>query len=190
MGGGYRVELFKDAVTDNKNITFVGDPTLANGPTTVDGKPFPRDNQGHSGWTIDQIAGLIPSPALQPIPNIVLLMAGTNDVDGVGTQPVAQAPDRLGALIDKIVAAAPDTLLVVAQITPLTYNQSEVSAYNAALPAIVQTRASAGKHVLLVDQFTGLNPSTMLGSDGTHPNDTGYAHMGDVWYAAIKPYLN
>jgi lysophospholipase L1-like esterase len=28
-----------------------------------------------------------------------------------------------------------------------------------------------------------------LSSDGTHPNDQGYAYMAAVWYAAIKDLL-
>jgi lysophospholipase L1-like esterase len=186
--GAYRVELFQDAVNDHKNITFVGDPTLANGPTTVAGMPFPRNNQGHSGWTIDQIAGIVPMPALQPLPQIILLHIGTNDIYST-TQPVAQAPQRLGALIDKIIAGAPDALLVVAQITPLKNFDPQVMTYNAAVPAVVQMRAAAGKHILLVDMHTGFNIGTMLSSDGVHPNQMGYNFMGDVWYAAIKSVL-
>ena len=52
-GGGYRVELFKQAVANSQSITFVG--TLASGPTTVSGKPFPRSHEGHSGFVIDTI---------------------------------------------------------------------------------------------------------------------------------------
>jgi lysophospholipase L1-like esterase len=184
--------LFNDAVMANQKITYLGDPTLANGPATVDGMPFPMLNDGHSGWTITQIASLVPTPALATIPSIVLLMAGTNDVDGIGTQPMAQAPTRLGALIDSIVSTAPNALLVVAQITPLRTAslETQVEAYNAALPAVVQMRATAGKHVVLVDMHTGFNATTMLSDDGIHPNVAGYSFMGDTWYAAIKTYLH
>ena len=45
--------------------------------------------------------------------------------------------------------------------------------------------ASMGKHVTMVDLNTGFQTSTMLSSDGIHPNQTGYNWMGDTWYAAI-----
>src|SRR5579872_87728 len=188
--GAYRVQLFQDALNAHQNITFVGDSSLANGPTMVGGVPFPQDNDGHSGWTIDQIAGLVPSPALQSNPDILLLMIGTNDMYSQ-TQPVAQAPQRLGSLIDKIVAGDGRALLVVAQITPLANStwEAQVMTYNAAIPALVQARAAMGKHVAMVDMHTGFMTSTMLSSDGVHPNMTGYDHMGDVWYAAIKNVL-
>jgi lysophospholipase L1-like esterase len=190
FAGAYRVQLFQDAVTDHKKLAFVGDPSLANGPTTVGGMPFPQNNQGHSGWTIDQIKGIVPAPALNDNPDIILLMIGTNDMYS-RTQPVAQAPQRLGALLDAIVMGDAHALLVVAQITPLQNATSEanVMTYNAAIPALVSARASAGKHILLVDQHTGFQISTMLSSDGVHPNQTGYNHMGDVWYAAIRDVL-
>jgi lysophospholipase L1-like esterase len=90
-----------------------------------------------------------------------------------------------------IVAGVPNALLVVAQITPLQNStwETRVVTYNAAIPAVVAARSSAGKHVLLVDMHTGFQVSTMLSSDGVHPNQTGYNHMGDVWYAAIKALL-
>lgn len=189
--GAYRVELFHDALSDHKNITFVGETSLADGPTMVDGVAFPQDNEGHSGWTIDQVASLVPSPALSANPDIILLHIGTNDMYSM-TQPVSQAPQRLGSLIDKIVAADPHAFLVVAQITPLANStwEMQVETYNAALPAIVQPRIAAGKHVALVDMHTGFVTATMLSSDGVHPNETGYNHMGDVWYAEIKGMLH
>jgi len=188
--GAYRVELFHDAQTAHQHITFVGDPSLANGPTMVDGVAFPQDNDGHSGWTIDQIATLVPSPALQTNPDIVLLMIGTNDMYSQ-TQPVAQAPQRLAALIDGIISADAHALLVVAEITPLQNStwEMQVQNYNAAIPALVQARAAMGKHVALVDMHTGFVTATMLSSDGVHPNMAGYDHMGDVWYAAVKDVL-
>jgi lysophospholipase L1-like esterase len=190
--GGYRVELFNDAVTDHKKITFVGDPTLANGPATVGGVAFPPNNVGHSGWTIAQIDGLLPGAlkwSMQPTPNIVLLHIGTNDFDGIGTMPASSAPTRLGTLIDDIIMGAPNVLIVVAQIVPYPANSSGITTYNAAIPALVQQRAAQGKHVTMVDMFTGFQVSTMLGTDNIHPNLKGYVFMGDTWYAAIKSVL-
>lgn len=184
--GAYRVELFARAVAANQNITFTG--SLSNGPDMVSNVPFPKNNEGHSGWTIDQDAGLVPSPAFDTIPNIVLLMIGTNDVYAASGQ--SEMPTRLGALLDKIIAAAPDALLVVGKITPLSNSSwtATVDTYNAAIPDLVQQRVTEGKHVMLVDLNTDFTPS-MLSSDGVHPNKSGYDFMGDVWYDAISSLL-
>lgn len=182
-GGGYRVELFKNALADNKNITFVG--SVMSGPTEVDGVPFPRNNEGYSGWVINQIANIVPSPALDGQPHIILLMIGTNDIAWAGTR---NAPEQLAALIDEIIAANADTFLVVAQITPLGRSNTGVEAYNAAMPAIVDERAAQGAHIMLVDMYTGFSTTNL--ADGVHPDAVGYKFMADVWYAAIKDMLH
>lgn len=185
--GAYRVELFTKAVKDGKKITFTG--SLSNGPAMVSGQPFPKNNEGHSGWTIDQDAGLVPSPAFNTIPNIVLLHIGTNDIYAASGQ--ATMPDRLGKLIDKVIAAAPDALVVVAKITPLSNSSwnTTIKTYNDAIPGVVKTRADAGKHVIVVDCNTGFT-SGMLSSDGVHPQKSGYDFMGDVFYSAISSVLH
>jgi lysophospholipase L1-like esterase len=181
--GGYRVELFAKAIADEKNITFVG--SLSNGPDTVSGVTFPKSHEGHFGWTISQVDELIPDPALGPAPHIVLVHLGTNDVN---QNQVSGASDRLGSLIDQIIAELPDTLIVVAKIIPEPSKASGIDTLNAAIPGVVQARAGSGKHVILVDQFTGF-PSSELG-DGVHPNQAGYERMAGVWYEAIKSYLH
>ncbi|HTN87789.1 MAG TPA: SGNH/GDSL hydrolase family protein [Sorangium sp.] len=182
-GGGYRIELFKKARAAGQNITFVG--SLVNGPAMVDGVAFPRAHEGHSGWKINQIAGLVPTPALADHPHIVLLHAGTNDLTQNDNIPMA--PQRVGAVLDKIFASSPETLVVVAQIIPITFADPTVVTYNNALVDIVETRAAAGQHVMLVDMHTGF-PAAEL-PDRIHPNEAGYARMANFWYAAIEEFL-
>jgi lysophospholipase L1-like esterase len=108
---------------------------------------------------------------------------------------VANAPMRLAALIDSITSTDPKLLLAVAQIIPSQTDtlNTTIRAYNAAIPALVQARATAGKHVVMVDMydaFTAIaNYKTADLSDNLHPNDAGYAVMGGVWYAQIGPLL-
>jgi hypothetical protein len=184
--GGYRVELFTRAIHDGKHVTFVG--SQSDGPATVAGVAFPGNNEGHPGWTIAQITGIAtPSNALKDAPQIILLHIGTNDLPN----SLTGASDRLAQLVDQIVAALPNALLVVAQIIPLPWAESSVVTYNAAIPGIVQMRASQGKHVILIDLNTGFPSSNGLSSDNIHPNDSvGYPWMGDQWYAAIQQYLH
>jgi len=196
---GYRGPLFASAVAAGQKITFTG--SLSDGPNTVSGQTFPKNNEGHSGWGISEVnpnsggnAGIttvIPSPAFNSgsggLPNIILLHIGTNDQ---GSFTATQMTSDLTGLLDKLIADAPDALLVVAQIIPLGYGTNAViKAYNQALPGIVQQRAAAGKHIALVDMYTGFNTSTMLGSDSIHPNTTGYTFMAAHWYSVIGSLL-
>ena len=41
-------------------------------------------HEGHSGWTISQLSPLVPTPALDGKPNIILLHIGTNDISSQG----------------------------------------------------------------------------------------------------------
>jgi GDSL-like Lipase/Acylhydrolase family len=181
VAGGYRIHLFELATEAGKNITFVGGST--NGPMMVAGKQFPRAHEGHSGWTISQIDGIVPTPALSVSPHIVLLHIGTNDM----FQGAANADQRLGALIDQIIQTLPDALLVVSNIIPFPSAAGSVTTYNAAVPGVVDARAKAGKHVVFVDQFKGFPTSEL--ADGVHPNAAGYARMAESWYASISMYL-
>jgi lysophospholipase L1-like esterase len=76
---------------------------------------------------------------------------------------------------------------VVSTILPLSFGSRGVETYNAALPAVVEARAAQGKHVELVDAFTGF-PTSELG-DGVHPNQQGYERMAGTFYEAIADVL-
>jgi lysophospholipase L1-like esterase len=197
-GGGYRIELFRRAVQNGKNLTFVG--SQVNGPSSVAERPFPRNHEGRGAHAIDPgnnqtgISGQITDRALSMYrPHIVLLMIGTNDING--NIDVANAPNRLGALIDDITSGAPDALVVVATIIPIdnTGTNERVKAYNAALPNLVASRVAAGKHVALLDNYAAFardtNYRTTLLADYLHPNDAGYVVLGEAFYGAISSVL-
>jgi lysophospholipase L1-like esterase len=197
--GGYRVELFRQARQEGHDITFVG--SVSNGPTTVDGVPFPRDHEGHGGYTIDDepargtngISPFVGTSLPSYTPNIITLMIGTNDING--NIDVADAPNRLGTLLDSIHAQDPDVLVVLAQIVPTQNDGTNqaVQTYNAAMPQLVSDRVALGYHLILVDMYAAftqdVNYKNTLLADGLHPNDAGYALMGQTWYAAISDYL-
>jgi lysophospholipase L1-like esterase len=196
--GGYRIELFRQAVKANKNITFVGSQT--NGPTTVENKTFPRNHEGRGGYTINTdsthngISGQITQNALSSYtPHIVLLMIGTNDINGNVDQ--ANAPTRLGTLMDDILTRAPNALLVVASIIPSKNDGTNANfqKYNAAIPGLVDTRAKAGKHVVFVDNYKVFSDNasykTAWLADNLHPNDAGYVALGQSFYGVIGAFL-
>jgi len=198
-GGGYRLQLFHDAALAHKALTFVGSATDPNGPATLDGKPFPRNHEGHPGFTIDDssttsgIAPLVDQSIATNHPQIILLMIGTNDVNR--NVDVANAPARLGALIDRMLSDAANALVVVSTIPPTMDDNANtaVQAYNHAITSQVQTRAAGGKHVMVVDVYAAITAQasykTALMSDFLHPNDAGYVVMGDLWYGAIQRFL-
>jgi len=197
--GGYRIELFRLAQQAGKNVTFVG--SLVNGPTNVGNVMFPRNHEGHGGWTIDDVPsrnamGLLPiTPARMQsyTPHIVTLAIGTNDING--NIDIGNAPNRLRQLLDAIFSANADVLVVLAQIVPSRTDgtNDNIRTYNAAMPAIVSDMVGRGRHILLVDMYGAFTRDssykTTLLADNLHPNDAGYARMGETWYQALAPYL-
>jgi lysophospholipase L1-like esterase len=123
------------------------------------------------------------------MPDIILLHIGTND-SYMTAQPVAQAPQRLAALVDLILSTYPNALLVVAKIIPYPSQTTNINLINNSIPDMVNTRAAAGKHILMIDLNTGFDTKTMLSSDGIHPNMTGYNWMGDQWYTVVGSYFH
>lgn len=183
FNGGYRVGLFEAAVNDGKSITFVG--RNENGPNTVAGQSFPKNNEGYSGWTIQQIDDIIPSPAMDDEPHIILLHIGTNDM----FQGSNGATGRLEALIRDIVSNQPDALLAVSNLIPFPLANSQTNGYNAQVPGLVdKIKSELNANIIFVDQNQGYPTSEL--PDQVHPSAAGYKIMGEKWYDAIKEYLN
>ncbi|MCJ1290146.1 hypothetical protein MMC34_001682 [Xylographa carneopallida] len=173
-GNGYRLDLFQD-LADNP-AHMIGSVHAGTMPD--------NNNEGHDGAIISQIASSA-TASLALLPTVVLLMAGTNDMDkNIST---SSAPDRLGALIDQIFAACPNTTLLVAQVTPSGKNTTEalILTYNAAIPNVVAQRAKVGSHVAVVDLYDALSfPADF--ADYLHPNDNGYKKIAATWYEGLQ----
>ena len=172
---GYRGPLATALAGQVAAVDFVG--------SQIDGTMLDPDNEGHFGYRIDQIAGLATGVLNNYKPNLVLLDAGINDLGQ--SYNVSTAPARLASLIDQILAAEPDATVLVAQLIVNTTAsvEAERETFNSELPAIVQTRASAGKHVALVD-MSALATADLF--DGLHPNNTGYQLMANAWDTSIQ----
>ncbi len=175
-GDGYRGPLFKQLINEVTSLDFVG--------SKKNGQMSDPDNEGHGGYRIEQIGDLTSDAVSKYRPNVVTLLVGTNDM-GQNYQ-VATAPDRLGAVIDKILAAGPDATVLVAEIVPSANadTQARTATYNSKIPGVVQARANAGKHVAFVS-ISSVNVGDLV-DDGIHPNDAGYQKIANAWYAGVK----
>ncbi|MCJ1399599.1 hypothetical protein MMC11_002801 [Xylographa trunciseda] len=146
-----------------------------------------NQNEGQNGYEIDQISDAV-TETLPQRPNVVLLHAGTNDMNN--NDDVANAPTRLGNLVDKIISACPDAAIFVAKIIPsgAADTQARIVDFNTALPDVVSSCVAQGYKVFLVDQYSLLySPNDY--ADDLHPNDQGYMNMATAWYNTIA-YTN
>jgi lysophospholipase L1-like esterase len=128
-----------------------------------------NDNEGHSGFRINQIHEVM-GKALEMRPNIVLLHAGTNDLnrEEIQGEAWADAPERLGNLLDEVLRVCPDAVVMVAQIIQAAKAQTatNIKAFNDAIPGLVQERFAKGFKAVAVDHSI-VGVAELI--DGLHP---------------------
>ncbi len=126
-------------------------------------------NEGHPGYIITQIHNVM-GPGLAFKPNVVLLHAGTNDLNRppLVNESWADAPKRLTSLIDDVVKMLPDSLVIVAQIIQAKSAQTEanIKVFNQAIPGVVAQQVKMKRKVTYVDQSV-VGPDELI--DGLHP---------------------
>ena len=79
----------------------------------------------------------------------------------------------------------------IIRMTPAGYaayggSDANVQDYNAYINAIVNEGIADGLKVKLVDNYSTVNPNTMLLSDGIHPNATGHQTIANTFYNQIN----
>jgi lysophospholipase L1-like esterase len=167
--GSYRTDLYKLYTNAGLSVDFVG--SQQGGPSTSD-----RDNEGHSGWIISQIASNIDNWLKTYNPDVVLLWIGGNDMLMGGNANIT----GLSNLIDQILKDKPNVKLFVADYYPVP---DQIKQYNALIPGVIQEKVNAGKPVYFV-KLSGMDfvRSTDLSSDGLHLNPNGYSKAAKIWF--------
>ncbi|KKZ66425.1 hypothetical protein EMCG_07853 [[Emmonsia] crescens] len=173
-GNGYRLPLY-NLLSGRNKVEYIGREKR--------GSMSNNQHEGHKGFPIGPV-GNTGKPNYSQHPNIILLLAGTNDV--VFKINLKDAPNVLGRVVDDIVTGCPDAVVLVATLTPMldTNREARKVVFNAALPAVMEQRTKAGKHVLLID-LERVTTQHINTTDGIHPVDQGYKLIADAWYEGI-----
>ncbi|KAL8702184.1 MAG: hypothetical protein Q9201_004539 [Fulgogasparrea decipioides] len=179
-GNGYRLALATLTKKDGNNLRYIGhveSGTMAN-----------NQHEGHSGFEIVAVSAM-GRPDYAERPNVVLLMAGTNDI--LRELDVGNAPERLGVLIGDIVTACPEAAVLVGTLPPLDHpyvnpklSDKETIAFNTVLEGIVAKLATGGNQVALVDMGR-VTTRHIHATDGIHPTDEGYALIAAAWHDGL-----
>jgi lysophospholipase L1-like esterase len=175
----YRAYLYTKLTSAGAKVSYIG--------SQKSGTPPNNNNEGCSGYTISQISTQA-DKSLPQNPNIVTLLAGTND--HIRGSPDA-APERLAALILKITTRVPTVVVLVGTLPLLAPTGIFASAatarpidkFNKQVPIIAKAAVDRGEKVLAVDMSDIL--ATDL-ADGIHPNDVGYEKMATAWFKGIE----
>ena len=127
-------------------------------------------------------------------PDVILLLAGTNDVTWSLATPdltPEQIAGRLDALLDDLYLVRPNSFVFVGTVPmaaasePLHVQRSgEVAAL---YPGVVDAHAALGHSVHLVDVRAVLTQAELC--DTVHPGPLGYAKMGHAWFDAIASVI-
>jgi lysophospholipase L1-like esterase len=190
VNGGYRNDLYTGLRRINCGVTYVG--TQSDPNTRVADK----NHEGHTGLTIGDIAGSVDAWMASARPNIVLLMAGTNDTAWWSAQNADEIGARHSALIDRIRAARPDAWIFVASIPPqapaiIQPNNIDRAVLTQQLDTVirknVEARAAAGQRVRFVDVNSVLKTADLY--DGIHPTEAAHAKVAQQFLESIRAEL-
>ncbi|MEU8844120.1 FG-GAP-like repeat-containing protein [Streptomyces roseus] len=174
---GYRAPLW-ELMTGQTRYTpdFVG-----SGSFGAVGDP---DNEGHSGWTIDQVRAEIDRWQDAARPDVILLHLGINDLKWHAADP-EDAARRLLDLVDRMQAQRPGTTVIVLGLLTATPGlEAQTETFNSVVRAQQASRQATGQHFRYVAP-PRLDVAAEL-PDGLHPNDAGYRKLATTYNAAIE----
>jgi lysophospholipase L1-like esterase len=195
--GGYRGPLYASLRTDGFTFTPVG-------PRTQGGLGLSLQDRPHAGQPAWNVASLTFGQAAFPdrgnvsqwmaahAPDVVLLMAGTNDSAEYKNNPMGMR-SRYNELLDAIFAVDPSVQVHMASIPKANssfganylHHLAHATNISQMVPEIVAERQLAGRSIFYVDMFTALDPATDL-ADFVHPNAQGYAKIATKWEQSLQ----
>ncbi|MBV9961972.1 MAG: putative Ig domain-containing protein [Parafilimonas sp.] len=204
----YRRDLWQIMHAGNYNFDFIGSWSKHHMGSDVPIPDFDMDNEGHSGWTFedilkppswDSLKGNLHEWIKTYTPDIVLIELGTNDVFQ------CRKPSDMFGNLNVIVALLREknkhVKIFLAQIPPLgaqwsdkklcnndtTYHHAIIYLNNQ-IVVYAKEYSTTQSPIIIVDQYTGVDPSVDM-FDDIHPNTKGEKIMAERWFNAIQPYL-
>lgn len=195
---GYRDDLWTLLNDNGFNVDFVGSATT-NPPNSWD-QPyaFDRNHEGHGGYAISgetysgagDLMSNIDNWLNAATPDVILLMAGTNDFIFQNTT-AQETIDELGTLLDKIFAWSPDVHLLISSIAPLAPNQGlsqEAALYNDLIPGLLGSDRYQQNNLSFVDTRNLFTLDDLY--DGIHFKPEGYTTLANAWFDGIVSASN
>lgn len=197
----YRIENSKlELPTENENrVVFMGN-SITEGwshhhPEFFEDKPY--INRGIGGQTTPQMLIRFRQDVVNLKPKIVVILAGTNDIAGnTGPMTLEMTTNNIISMCE--IAKASDIKVIISSVLPaFDYSWKPGLEPNVKIPKLNQMLKKYArnngivyldyfKH--MVDERNGLIKA--YGSDGVHPNRTGYKIMEPLVELAIKQALN
>lgn len=180
-----------------KRIVFMGDSITENWANLAGDFFTPgRIGRGISGQTTPQMLARFRQDVIDLHPDVVQIMAGTNDVAGnTGPMTPEQTQGNIRSMVE--LAHAHGTRVILASIPPADLfpwkpgleTAPKIVAMNAWLKAYAARSGCVYADYWSAMKGDGLGMREGLSSDHVHPTKAGYAVMAPVAEAAIKRAL-
>lgn len=177
-GNGYRQDLRDMLIDDGFKVDMVG--------SHKGGNMTDPDNEGWSGFRVDQVKGKAVKSVPKLQPNLFTINAGTNDcaqnhkLDTVGK--------RMDDLLEYLWDTSDDSTIILSTLI-INLNstiEERVQKVNSQYKALAKKKVAEGKKIILAEMHGDDGPNSKEMADNTHPNDVGYNKMAKIWYRAIK----
>jgi lysophospholipase L1-like esterase len=188
--GGYRWPLWNLMTDAGYAFRFVG--SLRTGSPPDMPEPW---HEGHGGYQVEsddggeQLKGPVVEAALDNYqPDIILLLAGTNDLYWPDTLDPEKTSAEYARLLTQIFTHSPEVGLIASPVPwKLNVPSAQVMAFNDHLHGVVDDFADAGFHIAWVAGMTDAvdaGPDNL--PDGLHPSQPAYRRMAEEWFEALQ----
>ncbi|HEX5154232.1 MAG TPA: GDSL-type esterase/lipase family protein [Parafilimonas sp.] len=204
----YRRYLWQLLHAGNYNFDFIGSWSKHHMGSDVPIADFDMDNEGHSGWTFENILkppswdsakGNLHEWIQTYTPDIILIELGTNDV--FQCRKINDMFSNLNVIIYLLREKNNHVKIFLAQIPPLgkqwsdkklcgndtTYAEAIIG-LNKAIAVYGNKHTTKQSPIIIVDQCTGVDPARDM-CDDIHPNTNGEKIMAERWFEAIRNHL-
>jgi len=191
----YRYDLWFDLIDAGFDVDFVGDLNETYHSVLSFRYPeylttFDRDHSGYWGYQTHELISIARIGSAAHQPDIVLLLAGVNDIWYQGEDGVANARSGLRNIIEGIRSVVPGVTILLGQNTPYRDQNAEfIGSLNAAIASVASDLDTTESPVILVDHATGFDIGSMTQGDYTHHNLAGEAWVAENWFEVLASIL-
>ncbi len=183
--GGYRGPLHQLLQRSGTPMDFVG--TMYDPP----GNSPALHHEGHIGLRIDELTATLEEKLTVSEPDVILLLAGTNDL--IQGCSIDSAAARMRTLLDRCQAIRPQAMLLLASLPPVWKDNAfrcdptRIQALNERYRNLVVEMSAQRRPVVFVDLYHLVAWTRAdFGADGLHPSAAGYDKMARVWYTSLR----
>jgi lysophospholipase L1-like esterase len=143
------------------------------------------ENEGRPGEAASGGARRLPEVLRALAPEVVILLHGVNDITAFGRPAIGQTAAFLNAM-------ARDARLAGAEVVLCTLPPQRAGGARAADPGVLADYNAAireiarGEGAILVDFAALFGDSALIGADGLHPVEAGYARMAQLLFDILQ----